>query len=317
MTGTVGIALAAGLLSALMFLSLSEGLAIGLLLTYLAPLPLLMAGLARGAAMAVLAGAAACLAIALVSGGLAALPFGLAVVAPVAVIVRQALLWRTDGSGAVEWYPPGLLLGWLSAMAVTLIGLGAALISGQAGLGSGGLERWIAASVGHGLDLLAPTLDAPQRQAVADGWVPLFLALVGGSWLVMILVNTILAQGLLARWGHNRRPTPAYARELDLPTWLGGLLVAAAAAGALAEGDFAYLGRNVAVVVLVPFALSGLAAVHLWAAARPNARMILVAVYGVVFLASAWVLLPIAGLGLVRFVTRFRPAGDSGGGKEK
>ena len=317
MTGTVGIALAAGLLSALMFLSLSEGLAIGLLLTYLAPLPLLMAGLARGLAMAGLAGVMAMLAITLVSGGLAALPFALAVVVPVTVIVRQALLWRSDSSGAVEWYPPGLLLGWLTGMAVTLIGLGAALVSGEAGLGGGGLEGWIAASVGHGLDLLAPTLDASQRQAVAAGWVPLFLALVGGSWLVMILINTILAQGLLARWGHNRRPTPVYVRELDLPTWLGGLLVAAAAAGALAEGDLAYLGRNVAAVTLVPFALSGLAAVHLWVAGRPNARMLLVAVYGVVFLASAWVLLPIAGLGLVRFVTRFRPTGDSGGGKEK
>jgi len=315
----VTIALAAGLLSALMFVSLSEGLAIGVLLTYLAPLPLMIAGLARGAATAGLAGAVATASVAAVSGGVASLPFGLAVAIPAVVVARQALLWRTTPSGTVEWYPPGLVLGWLTGMAIALILIGAALASGQGGadVTSGGLQEWVTATVGRTLDLLTPTLDASQRQQVAEWWVPFFPALIGGSWLVMTLVNASLAQSILVRSGHNRRPSPAYSREMDLPTWLGVVLTTAAAVGAMVEGDLGYLGRSVAVVALVPFALSGLAAVHGWAAGRPNARMLLVVVYGVLFLVSAWALLLVAGLGLVRFVTRFRPTGDSGGGKEK
>lgn len=319
MNRTVGIALAAGLLSALLFASLSEGLAIGMLLTYLAPLPLMIAGLARGPATAGLAGAVATASVAATSGGIASLPFGLAVAIPAVIVARQALLWRTTPSGTVEWYPPGLVLGWLTGMAMVLILLGAALAAGQAGtdVASGGLQEWVTATVGRSLDLLTPTLDATQRELVAGRWVPFFPALVGGSWLVMTLVNAVLAQSILARSGHNRRPNPAYSREMDLPTWIGVVLMIAVAAGMVVEGDLGYLGRSIAVVALIPFALSGLAAVHGWAAGRPNARMLLVAVYGVLFLVSAWALLLVAGLGLVRFVTRFRPTGDSGGGKEK
>jgi hypothetical protein len=314
-----GIALAAGLLSALLFVSLSEGLAIGMLLTYLAPLPLMMAGLARGTGSAAIAGITAMAAVAAVSGGVASLPFGLAVALPAVIVARQALLWRTTSGGAVEWYPPGLVLGWLTGMALVLILIGAALVSGQSGVGadSGGLQDWVSDTVGRTLDLLTPTLDANQRQAVASWWVPFFPALVARAWLVRTVVNATLAQALLARWKQNHRPSPAYSREMDLPTWLGGVLAVAVAAGTMAEGDLGYLGRSVAVVALVPFALSGLAAVDAWVAGRPNARMLLVVMYGVLFLVSTWALLLVAGLGLVRFVTRFRAAGDSGGGKEE
>ena len=317
MTGSIGIALASGLLSSLLFLSLAKGFAAGMLLSYLAPLPLMMVGLHRGLAAALVAGLAAMAAVAAVAGGLSSLPFAIMAVLPSLVVVRQALLCRSDSAGNVEWYPPGLVLGWLTALGVALILVGAALVPEQpAGGEMGGVQAWVADMIGKTMSLLAPTLTDEQRKMALDWWVPFFPAMLAGSWLVMAIVNAVSAQGFLVRLGRSQRPTPVY-RKLELPVWLGVVLAAAFAAGAVAEGDLGYLARSITAVTLIPFALLGLAAMHGWAANRPSARILLAVMYGVLFLASAWAFAPVAGLGLVRFVTRFRRSADGGDGKEK
>ena len=317
MTGSIGIALASGLLSSLLFLSLAKGFAAGMLLSYLAPLPLMMVGLHRGLAAALVAGLAAMAAVAAVAGGLSSLPFAIMAVLPSLVVVRQALLCRSDSAGNVEWYPPGLVLGWLTATGVALILIGAALVPSLPSSGEmGGVQAWVADTIGKTMSLLAPTLTDEQRHMALDWWVPFFPAMLAGSWLVMAIVNAVSAQGFLVRLGRNQRPIPVY-RELELPVWLAVGLGMALALGAVAEGDLGYLARSVTVVTLIPFALLGLAAMHGWAANRPGARVILAVMYGVLFLASAWAFVPVAGLGLVRFVTRFRRSADGGDGKEK
>lgn len=317
MTGSIGVPLATGLLSALLFLSLAKGFAAGMLLSYLAPLPLMAAGLHRGMATALVAAAAATVGVALVAGGLSTLPFVLATVLPSLVVSRQALLWRKNAEGSVEWYPPGLLLGWLTGLGLALMVFGALLVpSPTTGGENGGIHAWVAEIIGQTLDMLAPTLTAEQRHIALDWWVPLFPAMVVGSWLVMAVANAAAAQGLLKRLGRNRRPTPVY-RELELPTWLGVALAATSAMGATLGGDLGYVARSMAVVALMPFVLLGLAAIHGWAAGRPGARITLVVIYGVLFLASAWAFIPMAGLGLVKFVTRFRRPRQGGDGKEE
>ncbi len=220
MTGSIGVPLAAGLLSSVLFLSLAKGFAAGMLLSYLAPLPLLMVGLNRGMAAALVAGLAATAGVALTAGGLSSLPFAITAVLPSLVVTRQALLWRTNATGGVEWYPPGLLLGWLTGMGMALVVIGVVLIPGQTDSGEVvGVQDWVADTIGRTLKLLAPSLTVEQRRAVLGWWVPYFPAMVAGSWLMMALLNAVAAQGLLKRLGRNQRPTPTY-RELELPTWL-------------------------------------------------------------------------------------------------
>jgi hypothetical protein len=307
----IGVPLAAGLLSALLFLSLAEGFTAGVLLSYIAPLPLMMAGLGYGVAAAVAASLLGAAAVAAVAGGVSSLPFAVAVVLPGLVVVRQALLSRVTADGSVEWYPPGLILGWLAGVGAVLIVVGAALVPEH----PDGVQGWVAEIIGRTLDVLAPSLPAEQRRVSAEWWTPLFPAMVAGSWLLMAAVNAVSAQALLTRLGRNRRPDPAYG-QLKLPGWLGAGLLAAGVAGALAGGDLGFLARNVAALMLVPFAFLGLTDIHHWVAGRPNARMLLAVFYGVLFLAFGWAMLAVAGLGLMRFVTRFRHTRDSGGGKE-
>jgi hypothetical protein len=311
-TRQIGIPLAAGLAASLLFLSLAEGLAVGIVLSYVAPLPLMAVGLGFGLAASVVASLVGIVAVAWVAGGVSALPFAVAAILPSMVVVRQALLWRVNADDSVEWYPPGLVLGWLTGVGMVLILIGAALIPGS----TGGVQGWIVEMIGNTLEALAPTLPAEQRQAFTEWWAPLFPAMVAGSWLLMSVVNAVSAQGLLSRYGRNRRPSPAY-RQLMLPLWLGGALVITGAVGVIAGGDLGYLARNMAVLTLVPFAFLGLAAVHQWMAGRANARIHLAMFYGVLFLVLAWAFVPIAGLGVVRFVMRFRRAPESGGGKEE
>ena len=235
----IGLSLAAGLLSAVLFLSLAKGFAAGMILSYVAPLPLMLAGLSLGWRMAAASGLAAMAAVAAVAGGLSALPFAVTAVLPSVVVARQALLWRGSADGAVEWYPPGLLLGWLTALACGLVVLGALL----APSGEAGIEGWVRETVGQTVGMVAPTVPAEDRAKVVGWWVPFFPAMVAGSWLVMSVANAAAAQGILARQGKSRRPSPAY-RELTLPVWLGVFLLVACAA-AMTGGDLVSLAGEI------------------------------------------------------------------------
>lgn len=294
-----------------MFLSLAKGIALGAVLSYAAPLPLIMAGLAWGTRAVLAAGLVAMVAVAAVAGGFSALPFAVAALLPAVVVANRSLLWRQADDGSVHWYPPGLVLAWLTAAGLALMLCGTALLAGS----PDGIEGSVTKVLGNALDLMAAELPADQRAKVVGWWTPLFPAMVVGSWLIMAVVNATGAQGLLVRLGHARRPKPAY-RELWLPDWLAIGLVAMAVAAILVGGDVGYVAANAVVVLLIPFVLLGLAGIHRWAAGRPNAGMLLAATYGLLILAFGWAAAAVAGLGLVRFWTmRFRRH-DSGGGME-
>lgn len=304
----LGLSLAAGLLSALLFLSLAKGVVLGFVFSYVAPLPLMMAGLALGMGASVMAGAAGAIAVAGGIGGWPALSFLIVAALPALVVTNRALLWREPTAGAIEWYPPGLVLAWLTATILVLMSIGALLVAGH----PDGARGWVAEMVGRTLELLLADLPASQRAQLAGWWVPYFPAMVAASWLVMVTANAAGAQALLVRLGRSRRPSPAY-RQLRLPDWPALALVAAALAVVLSDGDVGYVGANAAVVLLVPFGLLGLAAIHGWAAGKPRARWILAATYGLLALVFVWTALVVAVLGMVKFWTMRSRRGKSGG----
>lgn len=294
-----------------MFLSLVKGIALGALLSYFAPLPLMIAGLALGGVAALVAGVATLAAVAAAADTAFALPVAVGVVLPALVVSNRALLWRHAADGSQHWYPPGHVLAWLTAAGLALMLSGMALVAGR----PEGIQGFVTEVIGRTLDLVATDLPAETRTQVVTWWTPLFPAMVVGSWLVMSVANATGAQALLARLGHARRPSPVY-RELMLPDWLGFGFTVAVVAAVLAGGDVGYIAANVSVVLLIPFVCLGLAGIHRWAHGRPHARLVLAATYGLLILAIGWAAAAVAGLGLVRFWTmRFRRR-KSGGGME-
>src|SRR3954447_21931982 len=129
MMTTILIALAAGSASALMFASISSGALFSLVLFYLAPLPLMVAGLGWGPLSATIGGISAAIGLAAIFGLPYCLAFVLTVALPAWWLGHLALLGRpvataaSAGNGAapaapaMEWYPVGRILLWTAGFA--------------------------------------------------------------------------------------------------------------------------------------------------------------------------------------------------------
>ena len=168
MIATIFIALAAGLASALMFVSITSGETISLLLINLAPLPLMVVGLVWGPLAAAVGGTAASVVIASL--------FGLSYCGIFAVVNALPAWWlahlvllarpREDAAAAgpdeaLEWYPVGRILLWIVAFA-TIVTTTTLLIMGTdaASIHNTIRRGWSDLFESSGLVLSDSTLDA-------------------------------------------------------------------------------------------------------------------------------------------------------------
>ena len=311
MSRDLALAVAAGLLSALLFFSVLSGGAAGLVLTYGAPMPLMLTGLGLGLPGVLVAS--------VVAGGTVAMAglypagiFAASVVLPSLVVTRQALLWRRGAGGDVEWYPPGLVLGWLTAAGLAVLVAAPFVLPGH----EGGLEGWIRDYLGLALDALtAGGMVPPEaREPMVAMWAPLLPAMVAGSWLVMALANAVLAQAVLVRFKRNRRPTPDY-QALELPDWCAAGLGVSAVLAVVAGGDLGYVARNAIGLLLVPYVFLGLAGMHGAIRQRPNGGILLALFYGAFVLLFGWAVIAAAGVGLVRHLIQLQRR--FGGGRDQ
>jgi hypothetical protein len=309
----------AGGASAVLVLTAASG-PLGIMLGYLAPLPLFLAGLTHGLPAVVIAGAVGTLISALnglLSGGIYLVTFA----APAVLVVRQALLARpaTEASanaevhGDLEWYPAGRLVVWLVGWALGLFALALLLTAdregGMPGMLQPVLEQFLAAM---------PQNETAQQgsdmAAVAKNLATMMPAVFGFSWLVMMTINGTLAQGLARMLKQNRRPTPRY-RLLVLPRLLAFALAAAIVAGLVLPGDAGFIGATVAAILAFPFFLQGLAVVHGVAAKAAVPGLILAAFYAALVVAGALVGVLVVILGFIEewagFRRRFAGAGAS------
>ncbi len=278
----------------------------GPLLGFLAPLPLMMAGLWGGRAAAAIAVGTGMAAVT----GFEGVAFGLSFLAmaclPSLVVSERALLWRQEADGGITWYPAGRVLAALTTASGLLFLTVAALLPPHAD----GIRGWMAETLSNTLAALGGTVPDANREAVVQALAGVLPAVAMGGWLTMALVNAMAAQALLRRMKRNRRPSPDYL-GLDLPDWMAGVLVGTATAGILLPGDTGYVAANLAALMLVPFGALGVASTHRYLAKRPGATFGLIMLYGTLALVLVWVLIPAAALGFVTYLYRRRPkAGD-------
>jgi hypothetical protein len=287
---SAAVAFGCGLGAACLYLAVVLGSPGALILVYMTQLPLFLAGLWLGAGAAALAGLTACLILLAASDFLAAAIFAALNAAPVVLLVRQALLARRSEDGTLAWYPPGRLAAWLTGLALIGIAAGFVLLGGP-----DGLQATLQDVVASVLDRLAGEA-MPQRDQVAGTLAMVIPGVVAASWMVMAVINAALAQGVLARFGMNWRPSPDLA-ELGLPLWLP-IALAVAAAAIVVGGSARFVGINMAIALSVPFCLAGLAVLHVAARRLSHPAMALVVFYTLAGL-FGWPLVAIAVLGLL------------------
>ncbi len=301
------IAIGAGVLSATLATAFLSGAPGAMVFVYLASLPLFMAGLALGPKAGMVSSAVGFMAAGLVGGGLSAGVFGLTQALPAWMIVRQMLLQRPAGAGAgpgpgsgpesgqgaaIEWYPLGDMLCWLTMLAAGLL-----VFMAVAAAGENGLSAMVALNLDQILQSLAPEMDPGRLEATVGIMAPLFPGAAGVSWLLMIIVNVSLAQGLLVKFGHNLRPSPAYGK-LQLPQWMSWPLVGSAVLALLGTGEMEYTGRNLAMILAVPYFFLGLTVFHAWAHRISFTGTVLVFFY-LMLVIWGWSALMVAGIGVI------------------
>ncbi len=282
---------AAGLVSALAALWTFNGLPLGTMLFWLAPLPLFLAGLSFGLPALVIAVAVAGLALVVSSPWLG----------PIGVYMGTygvpALLLLGTGlrGGRADLGLPLAMLGLWPALMVLLSTL---LLGGP----DGGLESQLHEAVSAGLTRmgLEPT-DAMVAQIVRLKAAALAL------WLAFALVaNAAFAQRQLVRRGLALVPGLHWA-DARLPRWYPALPALAGLAWALADGGAELLPMSLCLTLAVPLLLQGLAALHtrLPPAKWRTAALVAAYVALLVFVLPAAIIL--VALGLVEQFGRRNP----------
>jgi hypothetical protein len=116
--------------------------------------------------------------------------------------------------------------------------------------------------------------------------------------------------------GYALRPSPDLTTTTP-PRWLLPSVVAVAAVALVGSGQLGFLATNIALILSVPYFLTGLAVVHA-VSVRWNGRLaILIALY-LLLLLFGWPLIVVTGLGMVEHWIGLRRNGAApGSGKER
>lgn len=299
------IAVAGGGASAMLSVALVTGSVGAFVLAYLAPLPLLLVAIGYGPVAGGWAAAGGMAATGLLGGPLAGAIYAGLTALPAVLAGR----WIGGGAGRGTLVSRLALYG---AGGVLAVGLG---LSGN----EGGFEGALADHLTRVMEHLMPGATAKQQTAFTRMVTPFFPGATAASWLVMVAINAILAQVILSRLGRPSATGAGSSGEtlatLTLPEAASWALVGAAvlAVGAKFVGwtEGAYLGRNLAVLLAVPFVFLGLAVVHALAG-RLAARGLVLTAFYLVLVLSGWAVILVAGLGLVEQWMGLRQRGAVG-----
>jgi hypothetical protein len=307
MMTTILIALAAGSASALMFASIISGALFSLVLFYLAPLPLMVAGLGWGPLSATIGGISAAIGLGAIFGLPYCIAFVLTIALPAWWLGHLALLGRpvatgTAGNGAappapvLEWYPVGRILLWTAGFA--------ALTTMAALFTLGGDAATIAAALRRGLLRItgarAATSDTEQ---IVDALVTIAPAAAAVVAMMTLTLNLWLAAKITATSGRLHRPWPDM-KSAALPAMtLAALSLALALC--FTGGLFAMLGQIASAALMMAYALIGFAVLHTLTLAMKSRALWLSATYAVV-LVFGWPALAMVGLGLADAIFGFR-----------
>jgi hypothetical protein len=285
-------AIGAGAISGYASLAFMSGMPGALLAVYLAPLPMLLVGLDQGIKAVTVASVSgiviAAIAGNMLSGGL----FTLIHAFPAWVIVRQALLrYTVPGTENAEWYPPGSILCILSVLAAALLIVATIWSQGEVG----GLQGLIRSYLDQVFTHVIPMEEA-DRGGLVQFMTFLFPGYMGTSWVVMAAFNASVAMAILRRVQRTERPKTKLA-NLVLPDWMSWFIVAAASVALMGQGELEFFGRNLALILAVPFFFLGLAVVHKLVCHVAFPRMLLTGFYMALML-SGWIAIVVISAGV-------------------
>jgi hypothetical protein len=309
------IGIAAGLVAAVLFRSLATNSALALLLFYLTPLPVFLAGIGWGARAALLSFVTATVLLGALLSFQSAIAFGLYIGLPGVVLSYLMLLHReyaVDQGAAggqprtiVEWYPFGRIIAWGAVMSGTLIAVGLVLLAGDSEtyrqimrtiFDETALQRF--------QSVFGAEFGPAEMERFVERFAFYFLPFFAATfWLLIMIGNLWLAAKSASISGLLSRPLPDFT-SIDYPPFLVAGFVAALvvsfASGMLGVAGVAFLGA-----FGCAFLLMGLAVIHVLLASS-QFKLVLLFVLYVGLLVTPWVAPPVTALGLAEPFIRLR-----------
>jgi hypothetical protein len=291
------LSLAAGIISAVVFASATTGaMVLRVILFFLTPLSLYLAGLGLGTAAAAIAGIAATTVVLLIANPLAAEIYAISTALPAIVCTRLAVLSRGPAEER-EWYPIGRVVavaaifsGLFAVLALILMGGDVETLTKML---RGLVEGFVKTELSRipGAPAITPTeIDDITRSTLSS--LPWALGLLA---MGTILLNLWLAGRITLASGRLGRPWPDLANFAMPASATFALLLALGLS--LVDGITGLMAAGIAAPLTLAFGLVGLAVAHTLTRGSPWQSFILAGLYaGVVFIPRFGLLLAIAGL---------------------
>jgi hypothetical protein len=283
----------AGVASALLYGLPPVGLLGALVLPVLVPAPLFMAGLGLGAKAGAVASAIAAAGVLILQGTIPGAIFACGFAAPVAILVRQALLSRTD-VGDTEWYPAGLLAATLTIVGLMLAVAIAAAISSLPVQEAFDehlrifAENFAAKSDGITAEELLLKMEPVKR---------LLPAIMTAYWMAVLMASGVLSQAALEKLKRNLRPWPDFAGMM-LPNWMAAVAAVTLAAAMLLPDPAGIYALAMTFAASFAFLVQGLAVVHAFNRKIHGGTILLMIFYVLVF-GQGWPAVLVVLLGAV------------------
>lgn len=305
------IGLAAGAASGLLVAAVAGGSMLAVPLFYLAPLPVMVAGLAFSHMSALFAVAAAAVGLYLAFGSTFATAYVVGIGGPAWGLSYLALLARADAAArdGMTWFPVGGLV--LASAGLAAFGVGFGLIA-LAGLDYDSYRSFVIAA----FDAMVSAPGGPGRphgdSAAMGALVAHILpATAGVAAMASQMACLYLAARAALHSGRLVRPWPDLA-ALRLPS-ATSLVLAVVLALSVVSGMSGLIASVLAATLVAAYALTGFAVVHFLTRGLGARSLILVAVWVSTF-ALGWPALVIAILGVVDAMFDLRTRFASGSG---
>ncbi len=317
MNSPLTIGVGAGLVSALLFISSASSPLLAVLLIYLTPLPLLIAGLGWGFPASLAGLLAGTLAAGLGMNVNVGLTYAFGLAGPAAIFVYLALLNRpgppdAQGVPTVDWYPPGRLIAWASLMAGG-IGAGAvAILSFSGGSYAEAARQLFDVTLLQALQQTGQDDVPPERiEEAAAIFARMLPGAIAGVWLAIMMGNLWLGGKITSISGRLIRPWPKLT-WMEYPRFMS-LGFAASLIASLAPGLVGTLASAFVGAFILAYLIMGLVVIHVLTQGSPLQIVLLVLLYVGIFLVG-WIGLIVAVLGASEPVFRLREKVRNRGG---
>jgi hypothetical protein len=311
-TNALLLALAAGLISTVVFASATTGpMLVRMLLFFLTPLSLYLAGLGLGPLAVVLAAIAATITILLLASPLTAVVYAATSALPAIVATRLALLSRGAGEEQ-EWYPVGRIIAAAAMFgglfAVIILMLMGGDVEALTKVMRGAIDEFVKSQIASIPG--APAITEEQIDELAKTTLSSLPWVLGALAMATILLNLWLAGRITQASGRLVRPWPDLAAIQLPPT--ASLALFAALALTLVGGMPGLFAGGLAGALMVAFGMVGLAVAHTLTRGSPWRNFTLAGLYALVLFFTAPALMLLAIVGLAETVFGYRA--QHGGG---